>query len=52
MSRSLCVACLLVLWFDILHAIAELNRASHCIAVNSDYFLVTAVWKTNGENIS
>jgi len=32
---------LLVFWFDILHTIAELNRDSHCIAANSEYFEVS-----------
>jgi len=31
------------LCFDISHAIAELNRASHCTGVNSDYFEVSAL---------
>jgi len=30
-------------YFDILHAIAKLIRASHCIAANSDHFEVFAV---------
>jgi len=29
--------------FDILHAVSELNGASHCIAANGDYFEVSAV---------
>jgi len=33
MSRLCCI--LFVFWFDILHAIAELNRASQWIAANS-----------------
>jgi len=41
MSRLCCI--LLVFWFDILHAIAELDRASHCIAANSEYFDVSVV---------
>jgi len=32
---------LLFFWFEILHAIAELNKASHCIAANSEYFEVS-----------
>jgi len=31
-------------WPPLLHAIAELNRASHCIVVTSDYFEVSAVF--------
>ena len=38
-----CIDYLLILWFDILHAVAELNRASNCIAADSDYFEVFAV---------
>jgi len=34
---------LLVFWFDILDAISELNRASHCIAANSEYYEVSVV---------
>jgi len=41
MSRLCCI--LLVFRFDILHPIAELNRASHCIAANSQYFEVSIV---------
>jgi len=41
MSRLCCV--LLGFWFDILNAIAELNRASHCIAANNQYFEVSVV---------
>jgi len=33
----------LVFCFDILHAIAELNRASHCIIPKNVYFEVSAV---------
>jgi len=33
---------LLVFWYDILHAIAELNKASHCIGV-TDTFKDSAV---------
>jgi len=29
--------------FDILHAVSELNGASHCIAANGDYFEVSAL---------
>jgi len=31
---------MLVFWFDILHAIAKLKRASHCIVANSEYFQI------------
>jgi len=41
MGRLCCI--LAIFWFDILHAIAELNRASHCIAANSEYFEGSAV---------
>jgi len=27
---------MLIFWFDILHAIAEFDRASHCIAANNN----------------
>ena len=40
-SHLCCI--LLVFWFDILHAIAELNRTSHCIATNIEYFEVSTV---------
>jgi len=30
-------------WFDILHAITELKRASHRIAANSDYQEVSII---------
>ena len=32
---------LLAFWFDIVHAVAELDRASHCIATNGEYFEVS-----------
>jgi len=38
---SLMYSYLLVFWFDILQAIAKLNRASPCIAANSEYFEVS-----------
>ena len=40
---AVCVAYLLVFWFDILHAIAKYNRTSHCIAANSEHFEVSIV---------
>jgi len=39
MSRFCCI--LLIFWFDILHAIADLNKDSHCIAAHSEYFEVS-----------
>ena len=43
MSHLCWYACL-IFWFDILHSVAELNKASYCIAANSDYLEVFAVW--------
>jgi len=42
-KKVLCGAYLLVVWFDILRAIAELNRASHFIAAYSEYFEICVV---------
>jgi len=43
MSCLICVAYFLVVWYDMSHAIVELNRASHCIASNIKYFEVSVV---------
>jgi len=56
---GVCVAYLLVFWFDILRAIiGELNRASRRIAANSEYFevfivsIVMMLWASGKHNLT